>query len=397
MSIQSDPKNFPGPSDNPWYTGHPAERWLSGRKRPPAKWVGDESCLSGSNPDLSARFCRTKTMRRIFFLGLTIFSVLSTAWSVPLSEYLKIRKQYGISQAVGVAALETLVGARTVEIKGTVKGTFGFGDESALLLEKSDGSTITVTAKQLPDFLTGNEVEARLIVRAEREDEYSEIKARLIAAATESSIAPIDAAAARKAASTSKASRGKTSSGLYGPIGRGGSVSKPPSKAVNWSLPASEVMPYYAQFIKSRNKRLSDGQAIQMANAIIGFSIQYGVDARLIMAMILVESGFNPSATSRAGAMGLGQLMPGTARGMGVNAYDPMQNLYATTRIVRGHLERYGKKTGGDSFQSLVLALAAYNAGSGNVRKHGGVPPFAETQRYIQKVVGWYNALSGRV
>jgi soluble lytic murein transglycosylase-like protein len=63
-------------------------------------------------------------------------------------------------------------------------------------------------------------------------------------------------------------------------------------------------------------------------------------------------------------------------------------------RIVRGHLDKYRKQTG-DGYEGLILTLAAYNSGSGNVRKYNGVPPFRETQRYVQKVIGWYKALSG--
>ena len=119
------------------------------------------------------------------------------------------------------------------------------------------------------------------------------------------------------------------------------------------------------------------------------------IEARLIMAMVMVESNFNPSAVSRAGAMGLGQLMPGTARGMGVgNAFDAHDNLYGTVRLIRGHMDKYRKQTG-DEFEGLVLALAAYNAGSGAVSKHGGVPPYRETQAYVRKVITQYQQLCG--
>ena len=105
------------------------------------------------------------------------------------------------------------------------------------------------------------------------------------------------------------------------------------------------------------------------------------------MAVVAVESNFNSYATSGKGAMGLGQLMPATARGMGVqNAYDVRENLWAAVRIVRGNLER----NDGD----LALALACYNAGSGAVRRYGGVPPYRETQNYIRKVIAVYLQLA---
>jgi hypothetical protein len=335
-------------------------------------------------------------MRRI--LAPLILLAAAFAHGQSLDQYLSLRKQYKITQAVGVPALETLVGTRIVEVQGKVKGVFEIQDKMALMLERTDGGTEIVDASAIPEWLRGNEVPARLIIKASRATETSQLKCNLIAAAPESKIRPIEVeaeqrAAARRRLEASKASRGgtsrNTSNPLYGPIG------KPKGSPKSWSLPAHEVTPIYAGFIKGRNPRLSDGEAYHIAEGIVGFSLKYGVDARLIMAMVMVESGFNPSATSRAGAMGLGQLMPGTAAGMGIgNPYDSMENLYGCVRIVRGHLDKYGKQTG-DGFQGLVLSLAAYNAGSGNVRKYGGVPPFRETQKYVQKVIGWYRALCG--
>lgn len=107
-----------------------------------------------------------------------------------------------------------------------------------------------------------------------------------------------------------------------------------------------------------------------------------GVDPRLLALVAQRESGFDPTATSRAGAQGLMQLMPATARGLGVaDPYDPGQAIDGAARLLRGHL---------DAFGSLPEALAAYNAGGGAVRRFGGVPPYAETQRYVQWVTERY-------
>jgi soluble lytic murein transglycosylase-like protein len=247
------------------------------------------------------------------------------------------------------------------------------------MVERTDGQSLIIEAKKIPEWLNGNEVAVRLLVQASRASESSDLNAKLIGVASEYSIAPLEVqkptpkpTAKKPRAQGVKASRSK-----------------------QWNLPASEVLPIYSAFIQKRNKRLSTAEADRIAQSIIGFSLKYGVDARLIMAMVMVESGFNPNATSRAGAMGLGQLMPGTARGMGVsNAYDSVDNLYGTVRLVRGHLNKYKKQTG-DDFQSLVLALAAYNAGGGAVKKHGGVPPYRETQNYVVKVIGLYRQFAG--
>jgi soluble lytic murein transglycosylase-like protein len=115
-------------------------------------------------------------------------------------------------------------------------------------------------------------------------------------------------------------------------------------------------------------------------------STQHGVDPRLVKAVIQVESGFQSRARSSKGAMGLMQLMPGTARDyrVGRNPYDPAKNIQAGTKYLRTLLEKF-------EFE-LPLALAAYNAGEAAVRRFGGIPPYAETQAYVAKILALVGA-----
>ncbi|WP_304653993.1 transglycosylase SLT domain-containing protein [Quadrisphaera setariae] len=110
---------------------------------------------------------------------------------------------------------------------------------------------------------------------------------------------------------------------------------------------------------------------------------RYDLPQGLLASVAQVESGGNARAVSPAGARGLMQLMPGTAADLGVNAFDPAQAVDGAARLLSSHLDRYDG--------SVPLALAAYNAGPGNVAKHGGIPPFTETQNYVRKVTGLLN------
>src|SRR5215471_1081601 len=113
---------------------------------------------------------------------------------------------------------------------------------------------------------------------------------------------------------------------------------------------------------------------------------RHGIPPTLFKAMISQESGFNPNARSPVGAIGLGQLMPGTARGLGVDPYNPIQNLEGAAQYLAS-----AKK----SFGTWKLALAAYNAGFGAVHKYGGVPPYRETQNYVRKILSHAGTSAG--
>lgn len=156
----------------------------------------------------------------------------------------------------------------------------------------------------------------------------------------------------------------------------------------------SVIMPTGGEFVgvPSWAGRLPAGGQPYSA-LIASASATQGVDGRLLAALVWSESSFRPQAVSRAGAAGLSQLMPATARGLGLRVdgtvdqrFDPELNLNAGARYLRAQIVRFG---------SLELGLAAYNAGPGNVVRYGGIPPFAETQFYVYIVMRRYAHIVG--
>jgi soluble lytic murein transglycosylase-like protein len=110
------------------------------------------------------------------------------------------------------------------------------------------------------------------------------------------------------------------------------------------------------------------------------------VDSKLLDALIQAESDYKPDTRSSAGAMGLAQLMPDTAKSLGItNPFDPYQSVNGGAKYLRQMLDKFG---------SVELALAAYNAGPGAVNRHGGIPPYRETQNYVKKIMALYKGAS---
>ncbi|BCW98233.1 MAG: hypothetical protein KatS3mg024_1060 [Armatimonadota bacterium] len=290
-------------------------------------------------------------------------------------EYLR---QSAESRAVAVAPGERPAGGgTTLDIAGTLSGTMGSGEGLALLI-LSGGTSYAVRcgAIHLPPLGAEIRVLARIV-------ETAAGQARLELAGWAFASDVEKAGSARRSAS---------------PAGALDARKRGPSAARGATVDHTGYFRQYADAISRINPRLSRDQVEQITRVLLNTSRECDVDPRLVMAVILAESGFNPNATSRKGAMGLGQLMPATARGMGLqDPYEPTQNLDASIRIIRSALNRYSGNAGWKdlNWEHLKLALAAYNAGAGAVKKYGGVPPYPETQNYIAKVASYYRQLCG--
>lgn len=124
----------------------------------------------------------------------------------------------------------------------------------------------------------------------------------------------------------------------------------------------------------------------QIDELIKEYSQKYGLDSDFVKAVVKQESGFNEKATSKCGAMGLMQLMPGTAKALNVNdPYNARDNIEGGVKYLKGLMDRFG----GD----MKLALAAYNAGPNAVKKYNGVPPYNETQNYVKNIMSMYQRI----
>lgn len=165
------------------------------------------------------------------------------------------------------------------------------------------------------------------------------------------------------------------------------SAAQPPARANN---PAA--VRAYAHVLQKINPQMPAWQSQSLAKHLLISANRWKIDANMLAALVTVESAWHTHARSWAGAIGLGQLMPGTAAKLHVNPRDPYQNLQGAARYLYGLLTRFRGK-----HDHYALAFAAYNAGPKAVEEFGGIPPYAETQNYVVKVTSAWRMISGMV
>lgn len=148
------------------------------------------------------------------------------------------------------------------------------------------------------------------------------------------------------------------------------------------------VDPTIVRTVREFNEDLDKKEARQLAVLIENTADKHEVDPLLVTALVSQESAFDAEATSPVGAIGLGQLMPFTADDLGVDPYDPAENLEGAVKYLAQNLDLWA-----DSSNPVALALASYNAGPGAVQAYDGVPPYQETEHYVEVITSRYDDL----
>lgn len=328
---------------------------------------------------------------RVWVIALALICVAAspapTSVPVEVRQYLAIRQK--LATKLPVATLKSDPGSyigKVFEIRGMMTGICGRTGKSCsvIITNTAESASYTVITDTPPTQTPG--ITLACLVRIGPKSTVSLCDLELVASTFLVDLERMEAASKPATAqTTSKKSELSRSAAQRGSSAR--------------YISAEDVVMAYKKAIKRFNPKLTDSQADTIARSILGFGYRYNVDPRLVCAVILAESHFRIGATSKAGAQGLGQLMPTTAAGLGVDdAYDPVQNIYGSVRYVRSMLDRMcgsGKKWNELTWYDLALALAAYNAGPNAVKKHGGIPPYKETQNYVKRVTSIYKQLCG--
>lgn len=296
---------------------------------------------------------------------------------------------------------------KLIEVRGIINATVGSDAQTTIMLEgtpDAQGLVITLPAGKRMSSWTFLDVgiSFRGLCKVVTQPGGDTGSLELVIPVKEFEAAQVDQSRAKLLAEKQKqeqirkalAERKKTTSPALASRGIGRTVTRGATGGRAYS--DSELVAVYASAVHYFNHRISPDESRTIAKIIIDHSRKYGLDARLVMAVIAVESNFNSSAVSPVGAMGLGQLMPGTASDLGVgNAFSVKENLDGSTRLLSGHI-RNMQADGRPTDEAVKLALACYNAGAGAVKKYKGIPPYRETQAYVAKITRLYQQMCGR-
>ncbi len=355
-------------------------------------------------------------LRILTCLALTLLLLADRAGADPASAFLAARQSAPGGPLTGASGVDAArhpgsYAGRTLDVAVTVSGLVTAGAERTALLTLGNDPALgadTVSVLLPPGLRAGAWLDAgarvRALLVAAPDDPALPSGLRLVAVAPDGDVAAAEKATARAEAAhqaalartlpfitntrpTRRTARASSSSGYAGhPVGA-------------LSARALAIYAPYRGLVRRWNRRLSEADVDKITTSVLYFSDVNNIDPRLVVATIIAESDFDIRSTSRAGAMGLAQIMPDEARGLGVtDAYDPIQNIGAAVHLLRGHLDKYGgapANAGVIPLDQIALTMAAYNAGPGAVRKYHGVPPYRETRRYVARIKALYRQMCG--
>lgn len=353
-----------------------------------------------------------RTPIRAALLGLLLLAPLVPARAMPVDEYLKLRRSVGFDRGPTYAVVERApsdYAGRVLELRGIVSGSIQREHSAAFLLTLADGKDLLLDAPPNDSALVTatTRPSVRVLARVVESGVGNVAPLQALGAAYEGEVAQRErdavlheqraAARARqrrvveRSPLASRGYRARATQGVQGPVSE---------LARRYLSPVAQaIYPHYAGFIANHNRRLTMEEVDAITVSLLYFAQRHRVDPRLVVALIIAESDFKPRSTSSKGAMGLGQIMPEEARANGLeNPYDPIQNVRTSVNLLRQKLDIYreeGTPDGALTWRQIQLAMAAYNAGAGAVRKYGGVPPYRETQAYVKRVIATYRALCG--
>jgi len=339
--------------------------------------------------------------------------------SVVASKYAELRKQLKCDLSLTYSKVQSNPSqftGRVLELAGKIGGSSNDGVTASIVLVLADDSSasLNMPAAVLSELQDEPQARLRVLVQVEEAGNSNLAPLKVISYTHEFDLRALERAeSARNEAKKSQEERRQESEARwreqaqkavqFGQKHPVATVQTIPTNANAVSMAgylskrAQPLYSAYYSYIAQTNERLDANAVAKIAFHLLNFADRYDVDPRLVVAMILAESHFNPNATSHSGAMGLGQLMPGTARSLGVdNPYDPVQNLGGSINYLRSRLDTFADKAlpgGALSFEQVSLAMAAYNAGVNKVKKYNGIPPYTQTQNYVRKVTSIYQQL----
>ena len=336
--------------------------------------------------------------------------------AMPVDQYLKLRRTSGMDRSLtyaSIAANPSNYVGKILELRGTVNGSLR-REQTVTFMLTMEGKGIFMDAPpadtRMVTEVSNQTIRVLVKVTEPKSGNIVPMQALALAYDGEVTLREQEAEHAEAVANRRVAQERPTMSNVH--FGSRGGTQVPvagPSNPANLSeisalgkqvltAEALSIYPYYKTFIYKSNRKLTSKQLDDITVSVLHFSQKYRVDPRLVCAMLIAESDFDPKCTSNKGAMGLGQVMPDEAKDLHLtNPYDPIQNVGAAVNLLKGKLNMYseGSPDGQLTLRQVQLALAAYNAGPGAVKKYGGIPPYRETQGYVKRILKLYNELCG--